>query len=354
MSEVNCDTVRVAVIGAGAIGVNHIEGFQLHNNTDVVAIVDTNEERGRAAAKEYSLESWLPDYHSVLKDPSVDAVSIALPNYLHAPVALDALKAGKHVALDKPMATNAAEAQEVVDLAKKRGLILMVGQNMRFTSEAQTLKRLSLDGRFGELYHAKAYWRRRSGIPRIGSWFTQKRFAGGGCLYDVGVHVLDLALHLMGDFEVESVYGQTFSEFGSRGLGEGGWGKSEVNPDCPFDVEDAAQAHIRLKSGASISLDVSWAAHMNCRDRNSVELFGTEAGASWNPLELYRVGENGPLVEQLDTLEPLVPENRMVHFVDMILDGTPPFVPLEESLQVQRTLDAIYESAATGQSIRLS
>ena len=158
------------------------------------------------------------------------------PNYLHARVALDALRAGKHVMLDKPMATNARDGAKLVAEAKKRGLLFMVGQNLRFTPEVQTAKHILEKGTLGDVYHARTSWNRRAGIPRIGSWFTQKRYAGGGCTYDIGVHALDRCLYLMGEFDAAAVSGQTFAKFGPRGLGNGDWGKSEIDRNARFDV----------------------------------------------------------------------------------------------------------------------
>src|SRR5690606_7849563 len=223
----------------------------------------------------------------------IDVVSIALPNYLHAPVALASLRARKHVMLDKPMATNAADAARLVNEARKQGVTLMVGQNNRFNPEVQTAKQLIEDGVLGEVYHAKTAWTRRAGIPRIGSWFTQTQFAGGGCTYDIGVHALDRCLHLMGEFDAVAVSGQTYSKFGPRGLGSGTWGKSEINPKARFDVDDLAVALIRLKSGRTVLLETSWAAHQAEPDFNGTQVFGTDAGLLLPPLKLFRPGKLG-------------------------------------------------------------
>ena len=131
---------------------------------------------------------------------------------------------------------------------------------------------------------------RRSGIPRIGSWFTQRKFAGGGCTYDIGVHVLDQTLYLMGEFEAVAVSGQTYAKFGPRGRANGAWGHSEIDPRLPFDVDDFSVALIRLKSGRTVLLETAWAAHLPVRDINGTQLFGTEAGATTNPLQLFRPG----------------------------------------------------------------
>ena len=345
--------VNVAVIGAGAIGLHHIEGYRAHPDARVIAIAETGIERGREAADRYAIPTCVVDYRELLKRPDIDIVSIALPTWLHADVSIEALRAGKHVMLDKPMATNAADAARIIAAAKKARRQFMVGQNQRFSGSAQAVKRVVRSGKLGDIYHARAVWQRRAGIPRIGSWFTQKEFAGGGCTYDIGVHVLDLALHLMDDFEPAAVSGRTAAAFGPRGRGDGSWGKSEIDPKRPFDVEDFCTALVRMRSGRTVQLDVSWAAAMDQHDINGVQLYGTEGGATTNPTRYYRPGPDGYESTELKPTTAFASDNRMVHFVDVVLGRAKPFVPPEQSLVVQRILDAIYTSAATGREVRL-
>lgn len=346
-------TFNVAVIGAGAIGLDHLASFKLHPAARLAALAEVSPERGREAADRFGVAELFTDYRPLLARDDIDVVSIALPNYLHASVALDFLRAGKHVMLDKPMATHARDAAKLVAEATRRGVLLMVGQNQRFTPEVQTAKQLVTAGVLGDVYHAKTAWCRRSGIPRIGSWFTQTKFAGGGCTYDIGVHALDRCLYLMGEFEAAAVSGQTYSQFGSRGLGEGNWGRSEVDPKKPFDVDDLSVALIKLKSGRTVLLESSWAAHQPEPDINNTQLFGTEAGLQFPPLRLFRQGQHGYSNELVNLLPPLVDPNRMVHFIDCLLGKAKPFVKPSESLAVQKILDAIYLSAKTGREIRL-
>ncbi len=347
------DSFNIAVIGAGAIGYDHISSFQQHPAAKVVALAEVSPERGRAAADKFNIPELVTDYKKLLKRADIDVFSIALPNYLHAPVALAALKAGKHVMLDKPMATNAADAAKLVAEARKQKVLLMVGQNQRFISEVQTAKQLIDKGVLGDVYHAKTAWCRRAGIPRIGSWFTQKQFAGGGGTYDIGVHALDRCLYLMGEFDAAAVSGQTYSKFGPRGLGSGTWGRSEIDPKAKFDVDDLSVALIKLKSGRTVLLETSWAAHQPEPDNTGTQLFGTEAGLKFPPLQLFRNGVHGYSTELVDHLPNLVDGNRMKHFIDVLLGKAQPHVKPAESLAIQKILDAIYLSAKTGKEIRI-
>ncbi len=347
------DSFNVAIIGAGAIGLDHIQSFRLHPAARVTALAEVSPVRGREAADRFNIPHLVTDYRKLLSRPDIDVVSIALPNYLHAKVALAALRAGKHVMVDKPMATNARDAAKLVAAAKQGKRLLMVGQNIRFTPDVQTAKQLVTAGVLGDVYHAKTAWTRRSGIPRIGSWFTQKRYAGGGCTYDIGVHALDRCLYLLGEFDAVAVSGQTYAKFGPRGLGNGGWGRSEVDPKKPFDVDDLSLALIKLKSGRTVLLETSWAAHQPEPDFNGTQLFGTEAGLLLPPLRLFRNGMHGYSSELVPTRTDLVSPNRMVHFIDCLLGKAKPHVPATESLAIQKILDAIYLSARTGKEVRI-
>ncbi len=343
---------NVAVIGAGAIGFNHIDSFQKHPDATVVALAEVSPERGREAADKFGVPDLVTDYKTLLSRDDIDIISIALPNYLHAPVGLEALQAGKHLMVDKPIATNAGDAAKLVEEAKKQGVLLMVGQNNRMTPQVQTAKQLITRGDLGEVYHCKTAMLRRSGIPRIGSWFTQTQFAGGGSVYDIGVHALDRALYLMGEFDAASVSGQTFAKFGPRGLGDGNWGKGEIDPNKPFDVDDLAIALIKLKSGRTVLLEASWAGFLDNFD--GTQLLGTEAGLKVPSMELLRSGEDGYVTETVEILPTLVDSNRMVHFINVLQGKEEAFVKPEESLALQKILDAIYESSRTGQEVRIS
>jgi len=347
-------TLRCAVIGTGGIGLDHLNSFLHCRRATVAAIAESSPARAKEASERFKIPRSYADYRELLEQPDIDAVTIALPNYLHAPVAIAALKARKHVLLEKPMAMNATEAAKIIETAKKMKRTLMVGQNFRFNRQTQMAKLIIQRGDLGEIYHARAFWLRRSHIPRTGSWFTQKKLAGGGCTADLGVHMLDASLHLLDDFEVARVSAQTFAKFGPRGLGELDWGRSEIDPHKPFDVEDYSIALLRFKSGKTVTLETSWAAnHPSDAREYGIDLLGTNAGLSLYPARMFRSGPNGYETIQLATPKVPLCEDRIQHFVNCLLDGKKSLVPLEESLKVQEILDAIYESAASGKEVRI-
>src|SRR5580698_7644066 len=224
------DRLRFGVIGAGGIGLEHLTSLSTCPRATAVAIAENTPARAKEASERFKIARSYSDYHELLEQADIDAVTIALPNHLHAPVAIEALKARKHVLVEKPMALNARDASKMIDAAAKMRRTLMVGQNFRFNRHTQMARLVIQRGDLGELYHARGFWLRRNGIPRIGSWFTQKKLAGGGVVCDLGAHVIDTCLHLLNDFEVATVMGSTHARFGPRGLGEFNWGRSEIDP----------------------------------------------------------------------------------------------------------------------------
>ena len=348
------DKLRCGVIGAGGIGLDHLNSLLHCPRAAAVAVAESHPQRLREATERYHVPRGYADWRELLDQPDLDAVTIALPNHLHASVAIAALQARKHVLLEKPMATNARDAAKILAAAQKSRRTVMVAQNFRFDAHTQAARALIQRGDLGEVYHARCFWLRQNHIPRIGSWFTQKQFAGGGSTCDLGVHLLDACLHLLDEFKVVSVSAQTHAKFGPRGRGDGGWGKSEIDFNRTFDVEDQSAAFLRLKSGRSVILETSWAGFHPADGREfGMDLLGTEAGLSLYPAKLYRNGPNGYETTHLQLPKPAVTQDRVHHFVHCVLDGKKTLVPPEESLQIQHTLAALYASAASGREVRL-
>ena len=347
--------VRLGVVGAGQISHVACEEIARHPDARVVAAADLHEARLGELCEKFGVERRYLDPEALFADPEVDGVYIATPNVYHAPLALAALQQGKHVILEKPFAMNAAEAEAVIACAAEHRRVFTVGMNQRFREDSQKVRELVRRGDLGTVYHSKAFWLRRAGIPKLGTWFGKKALSGGGSLLDIGVHLLDLALFVADRFDPVSVCGQTYSEFGPRGLGEGGWGYSDRS-ETGFDVEDFATALIKFRSGATLTLDVSWALHQRDGNRMNVLVHGSEAGAGLYPGELYRFGkpeEDYQVIGDLDVAVPFPHESRFHNFVNALLGREALCVSPEQALCVQRILDAIYESTRSGKEVQL-
>jgi len=347
--------IKVGLIGAGQIAFHNCDSIRAHPDAEVIAVADPSIDRAKALQEKYGLARAYDSAADMFTDADVDAVAIAVPNVFHASYAIAALQAGKHVMLDKPFALNYTEAESVAEVVRTTGKVFTVPMNMRFREEAQRARLLIDQGAVGDVYHAKAYWFRRRGIPKLGTWFGQRKMSGGGVLLDIGVHLLDLSLHLMNNFEPEAVSGLTHRTFGHRGLGGGTWGLSNVESG-DFDVEDMATAIIKLKGGATVNLEVSWAIHQEEPNRHNVEIFGSEAGITAFNSKFCRYGAE-PDAYEVNEPEPIaVPyphQNRFINWIDAILGRDQLVCTLEQALAVQKILDGIYASAAGAGEVRL-
>lgn len=348
-------TINLGLIGAGAIAALTAREFSRHPQAKILAVADVNQERADALAAQVGAEAAYSDVETLLARQDIDAVYIAVPNVHHEAIARLALAADKHVLLDKPFAIDLHAAERIVATAESSDRLLMVGMNQRFERNVQRARNLCQHNRLGEIYHVKATWQRRAGIPRMGSWFTSKSMAGGGALLDIGVHVLDVALFLLDNFKPVSVSGATFTRFGQRGLGEGGWGISERDFDA-FDVEDFATALIRLEGGTVINLEAAWAMHQRQGTSHDVILHGEDAALAVFADELYEAGEKSEyrIIQNIHTAPIAYPHcSRTHHFINVLLGEEQPLVTVAQALAVQRILDGIYESTRTGREVML-
>ena len=355
--------LRVGVCGSG-ITVVHIASYQKIPGVEVVAIAGPDVERCRAVAAQYGIPQVFADYRDMLA-LGLDAVSIGVPNKFHAQMAIDTLAAGCHVLCEKPLAINAADAERMVAASRGGDKILMVAFSRRYIPNAIVLKRLIDEGALGPIYYARAGWTRRAGIPGLGGWFTTRALAGGGPLIDLGVHMLDLALYMMGYPQPVSVSGATYAEFGSRGKGAMAYG---TRPDDPaqaiFDVEDYATGFIRFENGATLVLEASWAGYQPLGDDIYLQLYGRIGGARL-AMPNYREEHSLRLTTEMGGIlvdgVPALPQETGINeydreiaaFVQSIRAGTPPPATAEQGLTVMRIIDALYRSAATGQDVRV-
>jgi predicted dehydrogenase len=361
MNNMSQERLRVGVIGAG-VGALHLAAYAQIPRVEIVALAGLDDDRVRRVAAEYNVPQTYREYEHLLAAPDIDAVSVCMPNALHTPVSVDALKAGKHVLVEKPLARNANDARAIVEAAQAHDRVLMVSFDKRYRNDVQWIKRRIEAGDFGRIYYAKAHWMRRAGIPRLGSWFVSKEVAGGGPLIDLGVHVLDMAMYLIGEPQPIAVSANTYAEFGPRGLK--GWSGREQFSDehRDYEVEDLATAFIRLEGGATLLLEASWATHSSAGDDFGVTLYGTEGGVELmvrnytyeNTVRVFTDIDDAPT-----DMAPKIPKGAGGHgqviqrFVAAILDGGPAIPSSAEGLLRAEVLDACYRSAAEGREVTL-
>jgi predicted dehydrogenase len=349
--------IKVGIIGTGNISGVHTAGYKALENVEIYAACDLNEQRVKDYAQRNGCRYSFTDYNEMLKLEELDAVSVCTWNSAHAPAAIAALKAGKHVICEKPMAMNAKEALEMEKAAKEAGKLLMIGFVRRFGNDTKILKDFINSGMMGDIYYAKASYLRRAGYP--GGWFGDISRSGGGPLIDLGVHVIDLVRYLMGRPKAVSVTGATFNKLGDRGniIGAKGYSATDRGGSSVFNVEDLALGMIKFDNGSVLTVETSFSLNLK-QDSGNIELFGTKSGAKLDPkLELY-TEMNDYLVNVTPALDSALSftglfENEIAHFVDCVANGTECISPAEDGVEIMKILDAVYESARTGREVRL-
>lgn len=347
----------IGVIGTGSISESHLNAYAGNSNATIVAVSDLNGERASRVAEKYGASRSYTDYRDLLADKEVEAVSICTWNQTHAEIAIAAIKAGKHVLVEKPLSITVEEAEAVRDAVRASDRILQVGFVRRFDANVDLVRRFAEQGEFGDLYYAKASLIRRRGNP--GGWFADKARSGGGPLIDIGVHVIDLSWYLMGRPKVKSVSGNVYHKLGNRSNIKGLSAYQAADYDASLNtVEDMANALIRFENGASILVEVSYSLHAK-EDESTVKLYGTKGGFEIDP-ELAIVSER---YDTMLNVTPQVDSRRfdfakafqaeIDSFVDAALAGKEPLSPVEDGLTMMRILRAIYESAEQGKEIEL-
>lgn len=363
--------LRIGVIGCGGIA-NQKHFPALKNNSDlneVIAFCDIIEERAAKAAKEFGTPDAkvYKDYKELLANQDVDVVHVCTPNVSHGEIVVAAFAAKKHVYCEKPMSHSTEEAEQMVKAWKESGRQFTIGYQNRFRPEVQNLHEACKKGDLGEIYYGKAHAVRRRGVPTWGV-FMDREAQGGGPLIDIGTHALDITLWCMGNYEVDSVTGSVFYKLGRLEQAAEGNLFGPWDP-AAYDVEDSAMGFIKMKNGATIQLEASWALNILESREASATLCGTKAGAeihsgmSYSQNELiYNRGRNNQLME-----ETLSPVGGVAYFgggggeegtidcrqwLEAVMNGTDPLVKPEEALEVTRILDAIYLSAKENRQIR--
>ncbi len=349
---------KVGLIGNGGICKGaHIPHYLRDDRLEVVAVCDIIEERAQYLKNTYFPNAAVyTDYKELLKDESIDSVDICTPNYLHSIIAVAAFEAGKHVFCEKPDAINVEEAKRMKAAADKAGKTLMVMRNNRFVEASICAKKYIERGAMGEIYCGRCGWQRRRGIPGKGGWFTTKEQSGGGPLIDLGVHLIDLSIWLMGNPTPVAVSGNTYCKFADSDLSDSvNSDFGDKNAEGTFDVEDLAMGMIRFDNGAVLQIEFSWASNVKEENR-FVELRGTKSGMSWNNGELEIFTEqDGELVNITapNCKENMGHKDNLRHFYDVVIEGKKPIFEPEQGIDMIKILCAIYESAKTGKEVIL-
>lgn len=344
-------SLKVGVIGVGNIAKMHLKSYAANPRVEIVAVADVNTVRAGEVAALYGDVSAYGSAAELLADPAVEAVSICTWNNTHVELAAAALKAGKHVLVEKPLSRTLTEVSDLEAVVEASGKVLQVGFVRRHSSNAKLLKKFVDSGDLGEIYYAKASFIRRTGNP--GGWFADFERSGGGPLIDIGVHIIDLCWYFMGAPKVASVSANSYSRLGNRANVTNLWRYkgSDYDPTAN-SVEDMINALIRFENGASLAVDVSYSLH-SVRDDLNIAVFGDRGGAELEP-ELRLVTECHDTIlnihPQVDSLTFDFDQgfqNEIDHFVQVCLGEVEGIAPVSHGVEMMKIIDGIYRSAAT-------
>ena len=346
------DTVRIGIIGAGVIANHHADGYAHSGKARIVAAADVNEDTLNVFCDKNDVAWRFTDYRDLLALDDVDAVSVCLPPFLHAPASVDALRAGKHVLCEKPMCCTVEEAESMVSAAKEADRLLQVYYRYRFSNAARKAREIVAGGALGRIYLAKATGYRFRGRPiidpgRAGEWFMDPEKAGAGVLFDLAGYTLDLVFWLLGFPKVKRVTCNIYQEIDAARA-------REIN----YRVDDHAVGMLTLEDGATVWIELAKAANMDPSETGGTRLFGSEAGLTLRGPTLYRANAAGEMETVVYETPPDV--ERSAHrlpptqFVESILEDKPVTdCSGEEGLFVQRLLNAMLQSAQEGREITL-
>jgi len=346
--------LRVAIIGAGAIARDmHFPAWkelEQEGRVEVVALSEVKKERATEMGEKFSVPGVHTDYRKMLRSENLDIVDICVHNRLHCQMTVDALRAGAHTMVEKPMAMNVAEAKKMVAAHEKAGRKLMVAQHMRFEAGSRKIREVIESGELGEIYTIRVKWLRRRGIPGWGLFLSAKE-SGGGPMADIGVHVMDLGMWLMGSPQPVTVSGQVFRKFGDRKDVVNMWGVQWKPKE--YEVEDYAQGFVRFDTGQTMTVEVSWAANIG-GDEHNIHLLGDKAGAGVFPPEIYGYDSSGLTTRKFDWLPPSKGHREEIrHFCECVEKDKPVIVQPSQSLRVQQVIDGLYESSRKGREVRV-
>ena len=349
--------LKVGVIGAGGIAqFAHLPGYaSMPDECEVVAICDVNTEAAKSAASKFGIGKVVTDYRELIRDKEIAAVSVTTPNAFHLQPTVEALKAGKNVLCEKPLGMNAKECRLMCRAAKTSGKILQVALQFRFSGAARFMKSYIDAGHMGQVYYARAQALRRRGVPGWGV-FIDKEKQGGGPLIDIGVHVLDLTLYLMGYPKPVLASGMTWDELGKNPELFNGFGDYDR---ARFSVEDFAVGLIKFEDGSAVTLESSFMGNLEDGPIQT-QLFGTKSGAivkssGDDPIKIFSERDK----QLFDMVPRNIPKVESMHieevkaFVHAIRNKKPSPVPGEQGLTLNAVFDALYKSGETGKEQRI-
>ena len=349
--------VNVAVIGCGNIANGaHIPAYMNNEDVNIKYFCAIVLERAEQAVEKYGCGVAIADYKQILDDPEIEAVSVCTPNYAHAPISIDFLKAGKTVHCEKPAARTYAEAKTMQDAQRETGKNLSIGVVNRFNDNINLIKKMIDNGDLGEIYHVYVSFRAHRSIPGLGGAFTTKEIAGGGVLIDWGVHFLDIVMYCCSDPEPKTVSTECFSKLGnpiSDYVYTSMWAGPPI-ADGTYDVEDGITGLVRT-SGPVININGAWAQNIG-EGEMYIDFVGTKAGIRLQygqGFKVYGVKDGKLTTEEVEPAKTSHFQNEINAFVNSVRSGEKLPSNIDINITTSKLMQAMYDSAEQHREIVL-
>jgi predicted dehydrogenase len=332
--------IRVGIVGVGAIAqVAHLPAYQKVKGMQVVALCDSDEAKTGVVAKRYGVKKIYQQYEDLLRDPSVSVVDVCTPNFLHHGMVTSALESGKDVICEKPLALNSGQVKDIVYLVKKQGRKLLVAFNNRFRLDTSIIKKRIEKGELGQVTYIKTGWIKKKFSQYRQPWALSRKLAGGGAFMDMGIHLIDVGLWLLGYPRVERLSAFTYTDAAGR------------------EVEDGGMAFIVAKDGSLLAIEISWGQCLR-QGYHYLSVYGRAGSAHLEPFCLFGTKDD-VIIERTPKLsktrENIFTESyrHEIDYFGEVLRGNAPPPPMEEQVILHEVLDAIYISAHERQEVSL-
>jgi len=331
--------MKIAFAGTGYINKVHARAAQ-NLGLELTAVVNHKKDSMTEFGKVFNINRQYEKLEDLLKDGGVDALVVSTPNYLHAPQTIAALIAGVHVMVEKPMAMNAIEAEQMCEAADKSGATLMVAHCWRFDPDVLWLKEQSK--KLGRIIRTKGIGVHTHWGPS--GWFTQKEFAGGGAMADMGIHALDTARFLLDDPKPVSVYAKIGTYYKD------------------FDVDDTGVIIVEWDNSSTSYIESGWWQPHADGPEAATQLYGTEGFGELFPTHLELPNKKE---EKIDVIESgfefprkehcpqSLYDDQLKYFVECIEKKQTPVPGGMEGLMNMKIVDAAYESSRTGKVVEV-
>ena len=364
--------IRVALIGTGMIcNSAHFPALKALQNEgilEVVAVADIRGEAARDTAERHGVPFWYDDPQKMLDEQKPDFVAVCTPNVYHKEWTIKALRAGAHVACEKPMALTLKDAEEMWAVSEETGKMLFPCQCMRWRNYMQHTKKLVDAGELGDVYFSDMEFIRRIGVPTWG-YFHMKEHNYGGPFCDLGVHLIDSLLWIVGDKKVEAVSGQTYTKIANKGedvllsIAESGAYSGTFTPRPydykEFNVEDFATGFMRLEGGMTVNFKFSWAINLPTTNLDMV-ICGDKGGLSVNKERLYKniAGYQTECdMKWFDNGEfkgVAFEQHRYMYknIFNTLLGKEEYLIKKHQNLEVSKAIECFYKSAELGREVR--